>query len=288
MLAARQDLSDSEESSFEASESEHDDESVMQPNSRGRSAPGHDPRIARTTYPEVKRVSHSSTGHDAGYDLLPRALSRGSVLRTPEAERMRSAGYGNAREQQGRYSSVEVEMKRPPKIEEKVYDMRAHAANSSLTDSEGTEDSEGDAQGKQYLQQARMARDADAEDMKGAIRTKYGVKVKVDKVEMDRFSDFDTMVQAQTREGRASTKLQDKVRVCPCWCLRGGGLTGLHHLDAHDRVNHGDASATKSIGREGGGGDQSSRRHRHETRKMASAAARAKDEGGRGCAEEAV
>jgi hypothetical protein len=125
-------------------------------------------------------------------------------------------------------SRVERDTSKPVRHQEQVISLRNPTVD--VSDSTG-EDSEGDSTGRQFLQQARQktrsksrgksagrarARDAGAheeeEENVGSVRTKYGVKVKVDKVDMDKFADFDNLVRAQTREGRRATREEDMRR----------------------------------------------------------------------------
>ena len=120
---------------------------------------------------------------------------------------------------------VEHDRMKPVVRQEQVYSMRRQTVE--VSDSTG-EDSEGDASGRRFLQQARDTR-SKSRDRRGksanrarprggeeeedmgptSVRTKYGVKVKVERVDMDKYADFDHMVRAQTREGRRATKDDD-------------------------------------------------------------------------------
>jgi len=124
-------------------------------------------------------------------------------------------------------SRVEHDRTKPVVTKEQVFSMRNPAVD--VSDSTG-EDSEGDSMGKRALQQARNSRSKsrdrrgksasrartrggdDEDENLGQVRTKYGVKVKVDKVDMDKYADFDHMVRAQTRDGRRATKDEDNRR----------------------------------------------------------------------------
>lgn len=120
---------------------------------------------------------------------------------------------------------VEHDRTKPVVRQEQVYSMRRQTVD--VSDSTG-EDSEGDATGRRILQEARESRsksrdrrgksanrvrtrggEGEEDENIGSVRTKYGVKVKVDKVNMDKYADFDHMVRAQTREGRRATKDDD-------------------------------------------------------------------------------
>ena len=129
-------------------------------------------------------------------------------------------------------SRVEHDRTKPVGRMEQVYSMKQQRVD--VSDSTG-EDSEGDATGRRVLQQqrehrsksrgksasrqgksrdrARSARtqildgsDGDDSEHVGSVRTKYGVQIKVDKVNMDKFADFDNMVRSQTRDGRRATR----------------------------------------------------------------------------------
>ena len=132
-------------------------------------------------------------------------------------------------------SRVEHDRTKPVGRTEQVYSMKQQRVD--VSDSTG-EDSEGDATGRRVLQQqrehrsksrgksasrqgksrdrARSARtqtldgsDGDDSEHVGSVRTKYGVQIKVDKVNMDKFADFDNMVRSQTRDGRRATRSDD-------------------------------------------------------------------------------
>ena len=162
-----------------------------------------------------------SRGPSARYQ----APSRGLPSPEPGLGMSRAQREGQGRGDRVDRTRVEHDRTKPVVRQEQVYSMRRQTVD--VSDSTG-EDSEGDSTGRRVLQQARDSRsksrerrgksanrartrggDEDEDENIGSVRTKYGVKVKVDRVNMDRYADFDNMVRAQTRDGRRATKDDD-------------------------------------------------------------------------------
>jgi hypothetical protein len=170
-------------------------------------------------------------GPSAKYQPPSRGLPRDTHSPEPGLGPSRVQRESQSRGDRVDRSRIEHDRMKPVVRQEQVYSMSRNAVD--VSDSTG-EDSEGDATGRRFLQQARDSRSKsrdrrgksasrartkqsahcgeDDDENIGSVRTKYGVKVKVDKVAMDKFADFDHMVRAQTREGRRSTKDEDMRR----------------------------------------------------------------------------
>ena len=165
-------------------------------------------------------------GPQARYQAPGRGLPRDSPP-SPGLGMSRKQRESQSRGERVDRSRVERDTSKPVRHQEQVIALRNPTVD--VSDSTG-EDSEGDATGRQFLQQARQSRsksrgksagrtrtrgagqrEEDDENL-GSVRTKYGVKVKVDKVDMDKYADFDNMVRTQTRDGRRATRDEDMRR----------------------------------------------------------------------------
>ena len=183
---------------------------------------------------EVTDSEDSSFGesdHDSPAKPVPRSTpkyrtpSRGAHTPEPGLGMTRGQRENAGRGDRVDRTRVEHDRMKPVVRQEQVYSMRQRTVD--VSESTG-EDSEGDALGRQVLQEARKSRSKsrgksrgksasrartrgaqDDDENLGTVRTKYGVKVEVDAVDMDKYADFDNMLRTQTRDGRLATRSED-------------------------------------------------------------------------------
>jgi hypothetical protein len=176
------DLTDSDDDSFGASESESEDDAPTF--ARFKSQPvqsSHGP-------PSLQRATLSSNGPNnnvASSKSLARPMSRGGVPASRDSSRA-----------SGAVTPLTIDKSKPVIVKEQVIDM-ARKETVDITDSESeAEQDDGDAAGRKYLQAQREARSGTDSSRPTTVRTKFGVKLKVgQEVDMALYKDFDSFTK---------------------------------------------------------------------------------------------